>query len=105
NQRMSKIGIQILDRYKEPHYLDVESIKAFIQRDNGENEVVYLEGEGYVPNLWEGENFGNGATIYSIRKPWVKVEHKAKVHVWVPLHDGKMHEFNFDCIARDHIEY
>lgn len=103
NQRTSKIGIQILDRYKEPYYLNEESIKAFIQRQNGENEIVYLQGEGYIPELWEGENFGNGATVYSKRLPWVKIEHNAKITVWVPLSKSREINLEFKCVSR-HLE-
>ncbi|MDP8244736.1 MAG: hypothetical protein P9L94_11685 [Candidatus Hinthialibacter antarcticus] len=100
NQRTSKIGIQILDQYKEPYYLNEESIKAYIQRENGENEIVYLQGEGYVPDIWEGENIGSGATVYSIRKPWVNTEHQVQIRVWIPLPDGDVQELDFDCAAR-----
>ena len=102
NQKTSKIGLQILDRYKEPYYLNEESIKAFIQRQNGENEIVYLQGEGYIPDLWEGENLGNGASIYSKRMSWVKNEHLANIHVWIPMPDNEILEFDFNCVARKH---
>ena len=102
NQKTSKIGIQILDRYKEPYYLNEESIKAYIQRQNGENEIIYLQGEGYIPDLWEGENLGNGASIYSKRMSWVKDEHLAMIHVWIPMPYNEVLEFDFKCVARKH---
>lgn len=104
NRRASKIGIQILDRYEEPFYLDLPKIKAKINRSNGMTKSVWLYGEGYIPEVWEGEPFGGelnrGATIFSRSFEWVKNEHNAKLTVWIPLPDGNTYELDFDCIAR-----
>jgi len=99
NRRAAKIGIQILDRFEEPYYLEEELIKAEATRQDGSKEDFHLYGEGYRSEDWD--TVLPGATVYSKRVDWVKDAHEVDLRVWIPMPDGKTYELSFHCVARE----
>lgn len=104
NRRAQKIGVQVLDRYEEPYYLDAAQLRATITRANGETSELALSGEGYEPAPQNMEDYAGqrpSATVYSAHLPWIRDEHEVALTVWVPLPDGNTYELAFACVARE----
>lgn len=98
NQRAGKIGVQILDRFEEPDYIDVPQIKAEIIHSDGSRDIVWLRGEGYKAGLWDEP--GHGASIFSVSRDWIKAIHSVTLRIWIPLPDGNTYELEFECSAK-----
>jgi hypothetical protein len=101
NRRTGQIGVQILDRYEEPYFLEESMLEAEITMKNGQPQKVMLVGKGYSDEPTQGGGYTRSSTLYSKRFPWVRKAHSALLKVWVPLPDGKTYELSFNCKASE----
>lgn len=96
DRETGRIGVQILDRYEEPYYLNAAGIKAEVGPKDGAKTETWLVGEGY-------SNFGEGsypyATIYSRSFGWVKDAGEIVIKAHVPLPDNKVYDLTFHNTA------
>lgn len=101
DRRHGRIGIQVLDEYEEPVYINTPNVKAVITFEDGHTIETLLEGEYYSPpthnlQLYDGQS---GATRYVAPLDVVMESHHLKMTVYFPIQGGGSVPLDFACTA------